>query len=58
MTADKYLRFSMVCILKVPQRRAILEIEWVERVNPTSEKPKIGRGTNKSKFKDALDTTV
>ncbi len=44
----------MVRILKVPQKRYSLEINWVERVNPASEKPKIGRGTDKFEFEERV----
>ncbi len=52
MTADLYPKeFSMDRILKVPQRRVSIEIYLVERVNPTSEKPKFGRGVGQSELK-------
>jgi len=41
--------------LKVPQRRALLETGKVERVNPTSEKLKFGRGTFKRETKCKKD---
>lgn len=39
-TATLILRETMEASLKVPQRRAERETVQVERVNPTSEKPK------------------
>ena len=42
--------------LKVPQRRAGMETYQVERVNPTSEKPKFGRGTGWNETKGRLDS--
>ena len=37
--------------LKVPQRRVRMETFEVERVNPTSEKPKFGRGVGQNESK-------
>ena len=41
--------------LKVPQRRAGMETYQVERVNPTSEKPKFGRGISQNEMKGWLE---
>lgn len=44
---------------KVPQRRDLLEIVNVERVNPASEKPEIGRGAFAEELNNAKgDATV
>ena len=41
--------------LKVPQRRIYMETYRVERVNPTSEKPKFGRGISQNEMKGWLE---
>ncbi len=55
LTATLILRATMEASLKVPQRRVLLETARVERVNPTSEKPKFGRGVSWNELKGRLD---
>ena len=55
LTATLILRATMEASLKVPQRRVLLETARVERVNPTSEKPKFGRGVSRNELKGRLD---
>ena len=55
LTATLILRETMEASLKVPQRRVLLETARVERVNPTSEKPKFGRGVSRNELKGRLD---